>query len=70
MRPSLPRDHSCHQSSPNKSDRILGIWGIAEYLWTLKEWKRSGSNYIQFRGMWGILMASITLVVIMGGGVH
>lgn len=32
--------------------------------------KRSGSNYIQFRGMWGILMISITPVVTLGGGAH
>lgn len=32
--------------------------------------KRSGSNYIRFGGMWGILMISITPVVILGGGAH
>lgn len=32
--------------------------------------ERSGSNYIQFRGMWGILMISITPVVTLGGGAH
>lgn len=32
--------------------------------------KRSGSNYIQFGGMRGILMISITPVVILGGAAH
>lgn len=71
-RPPLPNDCPWHQSSSNQPERRLKIWsGIVQMLAGSQGMeKKSGSNYIQFWGMWGILMISITPVVILGGGAH
>lgn len=63
VEPSLPSDHSSHQTSPNQSNRRLKIriWTIQNVCRLSVNGKRSGSNYIQFRSMRDILMISITL---------